>query len=163
MRTIPQKAMYVAKMVARDSSHGYDNRSGHRTGNPDFACSSYVAYCYRIAGVPVPADSYTQTMKIKWKPYGFKDIAGRPGIDMRTGKGLKPGDVLVAPGKHTAMLVTVKGKKKLAEACGNPRGGTANDKPGDQTGREIRIRSYYDDGWGQCLRYTGTGGGIVEL
>jgi cell wall-associated NlpC family hydrolase len=155
--------MHIAKMVAKDNSHGYDNRPGHRTGNPDFACSSYVAYCYRKAGVSVPADSYTQTMKKTWAPYGFKDIAGRPGIDLHTGKGLKPGDVVVAPGKHTAMLVTVKGNKKLAEAAGNPRGGAANGKPGDQTGSEIRIRGWYDDGWTQCLRYSGAGGGIVEI
>jgi hypothetical protein len=101
----------------------------------------------------VPANSYTQTMKKQWKEFGFADISDRPGVDLRTGSSLRAGDVVIAPGKHTAMVVFVKGMRKLAEACGNPRGGAQNGAPGDQTGREIRIRSWYDDGWTQCLRY----------
>ncbi len=153
MIKINQKAAKTAKAVVRDNTHGYDNRPGHRLGNPDFACSSFVAYCYRRAGVPVPINSYTQCMKKVWKEYGFKDVSRNGKVNLRTGEGLHIGDVVVAPGKHTAIVVPSKEGKKLAEAVGNPRGGPANGAPGDQTGREIRVRSWYDDGWSQCLRY----------
>lgn len=150
--TIPRKAAKWARRTCRDQSHGYNNASGRRTGNPDYACSSFVAAAYRVAGVDVPADSYTQTMKKQWKPYGFKDMAGQ--VNFRTGTGMKVGDVLVAPGKHTEIVIDRE--HKLAGARGNPRSGKPeNGKEGDQTGREISVRNYYDDGWTQCLRYKG--------
>ncbi len=158
MKTIPQKAVTFAKKIARNNAHGYDNRPGHRLGDPDYACSSFVAACYIWAGVPVPANSYTASMKRFWVPCGFKDVSKK--INFKTGKGLKTGDVLIAPGKHTAICVSTA-SHKLAEAAGNPRGGAQNGAPGDQTGHEIRIRGYYDDGWSQCLRYVGDGISII--
>ncbi len=149
MKTIPKKAAQIAIKICKDDSHGYNNTPGERLGNPDYACSSFVAACYRKAGVPVPANSYTASMKRFWKPYGFKDVADS--VDFKTGEGLKVGDVLVAPSKHTEIVV--KKNHRLAGARGNPRGGATNGKPGDQTGREISVRAYYDDGWTQCLRY----------
>lgn len=148
-KTIQEKAVLFARMTANNNKHGYDNRPGHRLGNPDYACSSFVAACYRFAGVDVPLNSYTQTMKKEWKDAGFKDVSQT--IDFKSGRGVRKGDVLIAPGKHTAICIGTA-SKKLAEACGNPRGGAANGAPGDQTGREIRIRGYYNDGWTQCLR-----------
>ena len=150
--TIPQKAAKWAKKICKDQSHGYNNIVGKRTGNPDYACSSFVAAAYRAAGVDVPANSYTQTMKNQWKPYGFKDVADK--VDLHTGRGLRVGDVVIAPGKHTEIVVNRE--HRLAGARGNPRSGKPeNGLPGDQTGREISIRRYYDDGWTQCLRYKG--------
>lgn len=150
MKTIPQKAAAIAKILARNDSHGYDNREGHRMGDPDYACSSFVAACYRFVGVNVPANSYTQTMRKQWREYGFRDVASK--VNLRTGANVKKGDVLIAPGKHTAICIN-SFTHRLAEACGNPRGGAANGEPGDQTGREIKLRPWYDDGWTQCLRY----------
>ena len=150
MKTIPQKAAQKAKKICLDDRHGYNNTPGLRTGNPDYACSSFVAACYRKAGVDVPANSYTQTMKKNWKPYGFRDVSDQ--VNLRTGDGLQIGDVVVAPGKHTEIVVTEK-RHRLAGARGCPNSGHAqNGKAGDQTGREISVRSWYDDGWTQCLR-----------
>jgi len=149
---IAEKAARKAKKICKDDSHGYNNSPGSRTGNPDYACSSFVAACYRKAGVGVPANSYTQTMKKQWKPFGFRDVADQ--VNLRTGAGLQIGDVLVAPGKHTEIVVTEK-RHRLAGARGNPRTGPTNGRPGDQTGREISVRNYYDDGWTQCLRLIG--------
>lgn len=150
--TIPQKAAKWAKKICKDQSHGYNNTAGKRTGNPDYACSSFVAAAYRAAGVDVPANSYTQTMKKQWKPYGFKDVADK--VDLRTGRGLRVGDVVIAPGKHTEIVINKY--HRLAGARGNPRSGKPeNGREGDQTGREISVRNYYDDGWTQCLRYKG--------
>lgn len=149
MKTIPQKAAQKAKNICKNDAHGYNNTSGERTG-PDFACSSFVAECYRRAGIAVPADSYTATMRKQWKSFGFRDVADQ--VDLHTGEGLQIGDVLVAPGKHTEIVVTGK-QHRLAGARGNPRSGRPeNGRIGDQTGREISVRAYYDDGWKQCLR-----------
>jgi cell wall-associated NlpC family hydrolase len=122
MIKVNQKAAKTAKAVVRDNAHGYDNRPGHRLGNPDFACSSFVAYCYRRAGVPVPINSYTQCMKKVWKEYGFKDVAKNGKVNLRTGEGLHIGDVVVAPGKHTAIVVPSKDGRKLANARHGQRG-----------------------------------------
>ena len=151
MMTVQQKAVKAAQQIAGDDNHGYDNRPGYRLGSPDYACSSYVAACYRNAGIPVPEDSYTATMLKTWKPHGFKNVAGK--VDLRTGMGIRAGDVVIAPGKHTAICINSI-THRLAEAAGNPRGGPENGRTGDQ-GREIRLRSWYDDGWSVCLRYCG--------
>lgn len=146
---IADRAVKFARKIANNDKHGYNNTPGQRLGNPDYACSSFVAGVYILAGADVPFNSYTQTMKKQWAPAGFVDVAKK--VNLKTGRGVRKGDVLVAPGKHTAICIGTA-SKKLAEACGNPRGGAANGKSGDQTGREIRIRGYYDDGWTQCLR-----------
>ncbi len=140
-----EKAVRKAKKIVKDPRHGYDNRPGHRTG-PDYACSSFVAKCYSHTGVPL--NSYTATMKKQWKEFGFKDVADK--VNLRTGAGLKRGDIVIAPSKHTAMVINTA-SHKLAEAVGNPRGGASHGAQGDQGG-EIRIHKWYDDGWTQCLR-----------
>ena len=157
MKTIPQKAAAWAKRICKDQTHGYDNTPGHRTGNPDYACSSFVAACYRKAGIDVPANAYTQTMKREFKPFGFQDVSDK--VDLHTGKGMRVGDIVIAPGKHTEIVVNRQ--HRLAGARGNPRTGPTNGKPGDQTGREISVRDYYDDGWTICLRYAGSDPAVV--
>ena len=84
--TIAEKAARKAKKICKDDSHGYNNTPGYRTGNPDYACSGFVAACYRKAGIDVPANSYTQTMKKTWKPFGFRDVSDQ--VNLRTGDGL---------------------------------------------------------------------------
>lgn len=154
MKTIPQKAARWARKICRDDRHGYNNTTGFRTGSPDYACSTLVAGAYRAAGVMIPANVYTAQMRKIFLKYGFKDITDR--VNLRTGEGLKVGDIVLAPGKHTEIVCRRIPKLKLAGARGNPRSGHAeNWKSGDQTGREISIRKYYDDGWTICLRYFG--------
>ena len=152
MRAIPHKAADRAKQICRNDTHGYNNAAGERLGHPDFACSSFVAACYRYAGVNVPANSYTQSMKQQWKPHGFRNVADQ--VNLRTGEGLRVGDIVLAPGRHVEIVVTEK-THRLAGARGNPRSTRPeNGHPGDQTGREISVRKYYDDGWSICLRYS---------
>ncbi len=154
-KNIPRKAARWARKICKDDRHGYNNTSGFRTGDPDYACSSFVAGAYRYAGLNIPANVYTAQMKRIFKAVGFKDVTEQ--VDLRTGEGLKIGDVVLAPGKHTEIVV--RRDHRLAGARGCPNSGKPqNGRPGDQTGREISVRKYYDDGWSICLRYVGDKG-----
>ena len=150
-KTPTEKAVDRAVEICNDDSHGYDNTKGKRTGNPDFACSSFVAECWRYAGLNIPADEYTSNMLKDFKAAGFEDVSNK--VDLKTGAGTIAGDVLLIPGKHVEMVVD--GKHRLAGARGNATGGAENGKAGDQTGQEIAVSDWFDFGWKYCLRYTG--------
>lgn len=69
---------------------------------------------------------------------------------------LRRGDVLLNKKHHTAIYL---GGGKIAHASINEKGGTIGGKEGDQTGREICTRDYYEptykdgnDGWDAVLR-----------
>lgn len=147
--TTAQKAVRWALAIAADNSHGYNNAKGKRLGNPDYACSSFVAGAWRAAGVDVAADAYTAKMKTDFTKHGFKDVSGE--VDLRTGAGMKCGDVVLRPGVHVEMVTGAK--HKLVGARGNATGGAENGKAGDQTGGEIAVIPWWDDGWTICLRY----------
>jgi hypothetical protein len=150
--SIARKAARWAQKICRDDRHGYNNTVGFRTGTPDYACSTLVAGAYRAAGLMIPANVYTAKMRVTFMRYGFRDVTSK--VNLRTGEGLKVCDIVLAPGKHTEIVVRQFPKLKLAGARGNPRSGHAeNGKAGDQTGREISVKKYYDDGWSVCLRY----------
>ena len=147
--TIPEKAVQWALKTAADDTHGYNNSKGHRTGNPDYACSSFVAAAYRAAGLTsIPADAYTATMRKQFLAAGFEDVTSS--VNLKTGKGMIPGDVVLLPGKHVEMVANKK--LQLVGARGNATGGAANVKPGDQGG-EIAVTNWFDFGWRFCLRY----------
>lgn len=151
-QTIPEKAVEWAIKTANDNSHGYDNRKDHRGGNPDYACSSFVNEAYRQAGVELPesASVYTAKMKSIYTSAGFEDVTEK--VILKTGNGLKTGDVVLTPGKHVEIYV---GNGKLAGARGNASSGKAeNGKPGDQTGNEISVSAYYNFPWTVVLRYS---------
>ena len=147
--TIPEKAVQWALKTAADDNHGYNNTKGHRTGNPDYACSSFVAAAYRSAGLTsILADAYTATMRKQFLAAGFEDVTEK--VNLKTGKGMIPGDVVLLPGKHVEMVANKK--LQLVGARGNATGGAANGKPGDQGG-EIAVTNWFDFGWRFCLRY----------
>lgn len=147
--TVAEKAVAWALKTAADNTHGYDNTKGARTGNPDYACSSFVAAAYRAAGLTsIPADAYTATMRKQFLAAGFKDVTEK--VNLRTGKGMIPGDVVLTPGKHVEMVANKK--LQLVGARGDATGGAANGKPGDQGG-EIAVTNWFDFGWRFCLRY----------
>ena len=155
--SIGVKAAQAAMEIAQDNTHGYNNASGKRLGNPDYACSSFVADAWRKAGIDVPLDSYTNTMKRKWRKYGFSDVSGS--INLKTGKGLQAGDVLINPGVHTEIIAD-SDTLKMIGARGNAQktastGVPTNGKEGDQTGGEINSSKYRNSNWKQVLRYTG--------
>ena len=67
---------------------------------------------------------------------------------------LRRGDILLTPredgAKHTAIYC---GDGRLVHASINEKGTTKGGKTGDQTGREITTREYYDRPWDYVLRY----------
>lgn len=151
--TIPEKAAEWAITTANDDSHGYDNRKDHRGGNPDYACSSFVNEAYRQAGLDLPesATVYTSKMKSIYTEAGFEVITDE--VNLKTGSGLKTGDIVLTPGKHVEIYV---GDGKLAGARGSANSGKAeNGKAGDQTGSEIAVSAYYNFPWTVVLRYSG--------
>ena len=63
---------------------------------------------------------------------------------------LRRGDVLLNEKHHTAIYC---GNGQIVHASLNEKGGIYGGKTGDQTGREICVRSYYDRPWDYVLRY----------
>lgn len=148
-----ENAVKFALAVATDDSHGYDQiyRWGERG---DYDCSSLVITAYEQAGVPVKSNgaTYTGNMKSVFCKTGFSNVTSL--VNLNTGAGLKRGDVLLNEAHHTAMVVT-NGGGTIVHASINENGGVRNGKPGDQTGKEICTRSYYNKPWDCVLRYTG--------
>ena len=138
--------------LAEDDSHGYDQR--YRWGEKgDYDCSAAVITAYQQAGVPVKDQgaTYTGNMRSVFLACGFVDVTDQ--VNLSTGNGLLPGDVLLNQVHHTALYI---GNGKEAEASINENGGIVGGEPGDQTGKEVLIRSYRNNyPWDVILRYTG--------
>lgn len=145
-----EKAVEWMIELAYDDSHGYDQdeRWGERG---DYDCSSAVITAWQKAGVPVKTEgaTYTGNMYDVFKQCGFKDVTFK--VNLRNGDGLEPGDVLLNHVHHTAMYI---GDGLEVEASINEKGTAHGGQPGDQTGREILIRSYRNYPWDCVLRYT---------
>ena len=141
--------------IANDDSHGYDqtNRWG-----PDYDCSSLVIQAWQNAGVPVKTQgaSYTGNMYDAFIACGFVDVTSQ--VDLSSGSGVVRGDVLLNIVHHTAMSI---GNGQIVQASINEHGETTGGQTGDQTGREIYTRSYYNYPWDKVLRYPGGGGNIT--
>lgn len=146
--SIIERAVSWARQIAADDGHGYDqtNRQG-----PDYDCSSLVINAYKQAGVPLTC-TYTGNMRSDMLRHGFV-VATR--VNLITGAGLQPGDVLLNERNHTAMYI---GHGKLVQASINEHGTTTGGQTGDQTGREIAERSYYNYPWDCVLRCIPDGG-----
>lgn len=133
---------YVASIVrySNDDSHGYDQtwRWGERG---DYDCSSLVITCLREAGLETGWATYTGNMRSSLTSYDFVWISDP--------SELQRGDILLNETYHTAIYL---GNGMLANASGNEFGAATGGEPGDQTGREIWIRSYYDYPWNGVLR-----------
>ena len=132
--------------LANDNSHGYSQ--SNRWG-PDYDCSSAVITAWEQAGVPVKSHgaTYTGNMKGVFIACGFKDVTS--GINLNTGAGLKRGDVCLNVVNHVVMYI---GSGKIVHA----RSSEGNIWPGDQSGNEIRIQSYWNYPWDCILRYPET-------
>lgn len=143
---IVNSAVNWAKDIAADSSHGYDQSS--RWG-PNYDCSSFLITAYKKAGLKLES-TYTGNMYSDFLKHGFKNVTAS--VNMATGSGLEAGDVLLHHKNHTAMYI---GNGQIVHASINENGKTTGGQPGDQTGKEICIRSYYNYPWDVVLRYTG--------
>lgn len=137
--SIIEKAIAWALKIAADPAHGYDQRS--RWG-PDYDCSSFVIMAFKMAGLLLEA-TFTGNMKYDFLRHGFVAV---------TDGTLKRGDVLLHEKNHTALYI---GNGQIVEASINERGGITGGQSGDQTGKEIHVRSYYDYPWDVVLRYVG--------
>ena len=144
--TIPQKALQWMLDTAANQKHGYSQ--ANRWG-PDYDCSSAVITAYQKAGVPVKTNgaTYTGNMKQVFLRNGFTDVTKK--VNLATGAGLKPSDVLLNEIHHTAMYV---GNGQNVHARGQSFGSSAT---GDQ-GAEFAVTGYYNYPWDCVLRYTGT-------
>lgn len=144
--------------IAADDGHGYDQI--HRWGeNGDYDCSSMNIQAWENAGVPVKSAGATYTGNIRniYLAQGFADVTSS--VNLHTGAGLQPGDVCLNHAHHVATYV---GNGQLVHASINELGRAVGGRPGDQTGREICVRSYYNYPWDCVLRYVGdNNGGII--
>lgn len=135
--------------TATNPLHGYDQ--AHRWGElGDYDCSSAVITAWDTAGIPVKSAgaTYTGNMYSVFKKCGFVDVT--QSVNFKTGSGLMRGDVLLNRRSHTAMYI---GSGQIVQASINEKGSTTGGSPGDQTGKEFLVRSYYNYPWDYVLRY----------
>lgn len=151
--SIIQDAVAWARQIAADDSHGYDqtNRWGQ-----DYDCSSFVISAYKAAGVPLEC-TYTGDMRGDMLRRGFADVTAS--VDRSTGAGIQEGDVLLNYARHTALAL---GGGRIVQASINEHGTVTGGMTGDQTGREIYERAYYNYPWDCVLRYVGDGAADEE-
>lgn len=144
-----EKAAQWALQIAQDPSHGYDQI---KRWGPDYDCSSFLISAWEQAGIKVKeaGATYTGNMRSAFLKCGFEDVTAE--INLKTGVGLRMGDILLNEKHHTAMYI---GSGRIVHASINERGVATGGKTGDQTGKEICTRSYYvySKGWDRVLRY----------
>lgn len=125
-----EKAVSWAEQIAADNSHGYSqvNRNG-----PDYDCSSFIGTALSITGFAVSKYSTTRNLESQLIKCGFK----------KCNAPWKRGDIHLAAGHHVTMSTDAS---HIVHASQSENGGI-DGETGDQTGREICVRSYY------CLPY----------
>lgn len=152
-KSTAEEAIEWMEALANDNSHGYDQ--AYRWGQKgDYDCSSAIIKAWEQAGVPVKSKggaTYTGNMRSAFLKCGFKDVTSK--VNLSTGSGLKRSDVLLNSVHHTAMYC---GDGKEVEASINEKGRATGGTPGDQTGKEVLIRSYRNYPWNYVLRYEST-------
>lgn len=143
-------AVAWAVAIANNPAHGYDQTD--RWG-PNYDCSSLVISAWEAVGVSVreAGASYTGNMMGAFIACGFSNVTAQVNLD--TGIGLQPGDVLLNHASHTAMVVRTG---LIVAARLNEHGQTTGGQSGDQTGKEICQQNYYNYPWNAVLRYRET-------
>lgn len=139
--SVIRNALAWAVAIANDPDHGYSqiNRYG-----PDYDCSSFVSAAFHAAGVPVGLTNNTTSMQYNFPANGFTMIPFSKAS-------LAAGDVMLAV-NHTEIYL---GNDMSVGAHIDENGTTFGRQSGDQTGNEISVGKYWDDGWVWILRYTG--------
>lgn len=135
------KAVQFMIDTANDNTHGYDQT--HRNG-PDYDCSSLVGTALHEAGFNVSPYSWTGNLEAQLRNAGFVDCVS-PWL---------AGDIHLKANHHVVMSIN---STQIAHASINEKGTVTGGETGDQTGKEICIRDYYEysGGWDVHLRYVG--------
>lgn len=135
------KAVDFMITTAEDDRHGYDQKKRY---SPDYDCSSLVGTALHEAGFNVSPFSWTGNLEEQLRKCGFVDCKA-PWL---------PGDVHLCRKHHVAMSIS---NAEIVHASINEKGTVTGGMPGDQTGREICRRPYYEypKGWDVHLRYRG--------
>ena len=123
--------------VGYDQFNRWDLENG---GTVD--CSSFVISCLRIAGFDTGGATFTGNMRSELTKLGWV-VAPNNGNP-------QAGDILLNDGDHTAVYL---GRGLLAQASINEIGGITGGTPGNQTGGETNVHSYYDFPWKCYLRF----------
>ena len=126
-----ETAVAWAEQIAADDRHGYSQ--SHRNG-PDYDCSSLIGTALSKARFAVSKYSTTRNLESQLIKCGFKKCQAP----------WKRGDIHLAAGHHVTMSTDAS---HIVHASQSENGGI-DGETGDQTGREICVRSYY------CLPYS---------
>lgn len=135
-----ENAVAWAEKIAADDRHGY---SQVRRNSPDYDCSSFVGTALANAGFPVSIYSTTRNLGEQLEKAGF----------VKAKKPWRRGDIHLAAGHHVTMSVDAS---HIVHASQSENGGI-DGQPGDQTGKEICVRSYYDLPYDNTVHYRYTG------
>lgn len=131
-----ENAVAWAEQIAADNRHGYSQV--HRN-SPDYDCSSFVGTALANAGFPVSIYSTTRNLGEQLENAGF----------VTCDKPWKRGDIHLAAGHHVTMSVDAN---RIVHASQSENGGI-DGQTGDQTGKEICVRSYYDLPYENTVHY----------
>nr|DAR97714.1 MAG TPA: peptidoglycan hydrolase [Caudoviricetes sp.] len=131
-----ETAVAWAEQIAADDRHGYSQ--SHRNG-PDYDCSSMVGTALSKAGFDVSEYSTTRNLESQLIKCGFKKCQAP----------WKRGDIHLAAGHHVTMSTD---DSHIVHASQSENGGI-DGQTGDQTGREICIRSYYSLPYSNLVHY----------
>lgn len=131
-----ENAVAWAEQIAADDRHGYSQL--HRNG-PDYDCSSFVGTALAKAGFPVSQYSTTRNLGAQLEKAGF----------VKAEKPWWRGDIHLAAGHHVTMSVDAN---RIVHASQSENGGI-DGQTGDQTGKEICVRSYYDLPYENIVHY----------
>jgi hypothetical protein len=150
-----QDAVKLIKTACTKWSLGYDqsNRLDFRNGGETDCSALVILTCERTGLLPGNnirkgiGATFTGNMRANFKARGWRVLSNRP---LPPVSELRPGDVLLNDGDHTAMYV---GNSQLAQASIDEHGNVAGGDSGDRTGRETLVRSYYDFPWSCVLRF----------
>lgn len=131
-----EKAVAWAEQIAADDRHGY---SQVNRNSPDYDCSSFVGTALANAGFPISIYSTTRNLGEQLENAGF----------VKCGKPWRRGDIHLAAGHHVTMSVDAN---RIVHASQSENGGI-DGQTGDQTGKEICVRSYYDLPYENTVHY----------
>lgn len=130
------EAVTWMEQIAADDTHGY---SQTQRNGPDYDCSSFVGTALARAGFSVSKYSTTRNLAEQLEKAGF----------VKCSEPWKRGDIHLSAGHHVTMSTDAT---HIVHASQSENGGIDGDT-GDQTGKEICIRSYYDLPYDNTVHY----------